>query len=149
MEKSCRCINERASRPLRCKRLRLRTRPFLDQMNQMGQALQYFSTDATLSEGQCLEQVRIVANLQAYTSNLHSAGAELERQHQLTMQRAEARVQQLLQDASLQYQAAEKRAIEAESDSKLAQRPRKAITAASGNSSRFSCPPRRAITAIA
>ncbi len=66
----------------------------LDHMSQIGHALQRLSTDATTGESQRREQVRIIANLQAYTSNLRSVGTELERQHQLTLQRAEARAQQ-------------------------------------------------------
>ncbi len=80
-----------------------------------------FSTDATLSEGQRLEQVRAIANLQAYASNLQSAGAELERQRQLIMQHAQAKVMHALHEASLQNQAAEKRAIDAESNLRLHQ----------------------------
>jgi hypothetical protein len=86
----------------------------LDQSSQMGRALQHLSTDATLSETSRKEQERIIANLQAYAGDLRSAGAALERQHQLTMQQAEAKVQQTLHDASLQFQAVEKRAPETE-----------------------------------
>ncbi len=67
----------------------------------MCQASQHLSTDATLSESQRREQERIIGNLQAYAGNLHSAGAEFERQHQLTMQQAEAKAQQMLRGASL------------------------------------------------
>ncbi len=48
--------------------------------------------------------------------NLHSAGAELERQCQLIVQHAEAKVQQMMHGASLHYQAAEKRALDAENN---------------------------------
>ena len=54
----------------------------VDQMSQMGYALQRLSTDATLSEAQRKEQERTIANLHACAGNLRSAGAELERQHQ-------------------------------------------------------------------
>ncbi len=54
----------------------------------------------------------IIANVKAYASNLHSAGDELERQHQLITQRAEAKVQERMHDASLQYQAIEKLALD-------------------------------------
>ncbi len=64
-------------------------------MNQMGHALQHLPADATLSESQRMEQVRMIVNLEAYASHLHSPGTELERQHLLTIQRAQAKVQQI------------------------------------------------------
>ncbi len=75
----------------------------LDSMSQMGRALQHLSTDAALSEALRKYQERSMANLQAYAGNLPSAGAELKRQHQLTMQQAEAKIQQMLHDASLRF----------------------------------------------
>ncbi len=83
-------------------------------MSRIGQALQHLPANATLSEIQRRERERIIANLHAYAGNLHSAEAEFERQHQLTMQQAEAKVQQMLHDVSLRLQAVEKRAEEAE-----------------------------------
>ncbi len=78
--------------------------------------MQHLSTYAILSEIQRREQVRIIANMPAHASNLHSGGTELERQHQLTTQRVEAKIELLLQDASIQYHAAEKGAIDAENN---------------------------------
>ncbi len=45
---------------------------------------------------------------------MRSAGAELEGQHQTTMQQAEAKIQQLMHKTSLRFQAVEKRAQETE-----------------------------------
>ncbi len=84
------------------------------QMNQMGQALQRFSTDATLNESQRRDQERVFASVQAYAQNLRSAGLELERQRQATLQNAEAKVKHMVHEASQQYAVAEKRAVEAE-----------------------------------
>ena len=41
----------------------------LGRVTQMGQALQHYSTDATLSEAQRIEQARIIANLQIYSQD--------------------------------------------------------------------------------
>ncbi len=73
----------------------------LTQMSQMGQTLQRLSTDAISSESQRGEHARITAYLKARAIILHSAGAELERQRQLTIQCAHANVQQTMHDASL------------------------------------------------
>ena len=86
----------------------------LERMTQMGQALQSFSTDATLNESQRREQEHVIANLQTYANNLRTAGQELERQHQQVLTTAEARVQSMLAEATANYTAVEKRAIEAE-----------------------------------
>ncbi len=64
----------------------------LDQMSQMSHVLQHLSTDATFSEIQRKSRSALLPTLQACAGNLRSAGAELERQHQLTMQQAEAKV---------------------------------------------------------
>ena len=47
----------------------------LQRMTQMGQALQRFSTDATLNESQRREQELVIANLQTYAINLRAAAS--------------------------------------------------------------------------
>jgi hypothetical protein len=80
----------------------------LDRMTQMGQALQSFSTDATLNESQRREQEHVIANLQTYANNLKSAGQDLERQRQQILSTAEARIQAMLSEATANYAAVER-----------------------------------------
>ena len=88
--------------------------PLLERMTQMGQALQCFSTDATLNESQRREQEHVIANLQTYANNLKSEGQDLERQHQQILSTAEARIQAMLSEATANYAAVERRALGAE-----------------------------------
>ena len=86
----------------------------LERMTQIGQALQRFSTDATLNESQRRDQELVIANLQTHAINLKSAGQNLEHQHQQTLSMAEARVQAMMSEATANYAAVERRAQEAE-----------------------------------
>ncbi len=77
-------------------------------MTQMGQGLQQFSTEAIPSKLHRVEQSRMNANLESHASSLHTAGAKLERQHDIALELAEARGQQMTQEASTKREPADR-----------------------------------------
>ncbi len=86
----------------------------LDRMTQMGRALQHYSTNVTMSEGQRLQQEQMITSLQSYVSSLQNAGNELERRHQNAIREIEVQVQTMMSEATTKVRVAESRAAEAE-----------------------------------